>query len=117
MSVHELPLHSRVTHYYPTFEACPARTATFHRANIEKTSAALKLAFMSDLDSVIARYASTDFDDSTPLLEAGLESLALLRLAVEVATDDDAEIDATRLVDLRTVGDLKGWLRDLEGAA
>jgi len=115
-SVHELPLHSRVPNYYSAEEGCPARTATFHRANIEKTSKQLKLAFMSDLDSVIARYASTDFDDSTPLLEAGLESLALLRLAVEVATDDDAEIDATRLVDLRTVGDLKGWLRDLEGA-
>ncbi|BCJ67431.1 acyl carrier protein [Polymorphospora rubra] len=66
-----------------------------------------------DLDTTIAKYASVAFDDSTPLLEAGLESLSLLRLAVEVATDDDAEIDATRLVDLRTVGDLKGWLREL----
>jgi aryl carrier-like protein len=66
-----------------------------------------------DLDLVIARYAVAKFDDSTPLLEAGLESLSLLRLAVEVATDDEAEIDATRLVDLRTVKDLKGWLRAL----
>lgn len=68
---------------------------------------------MVDLDATIARYATFTFDDSTPLLDAGLESLALLRLAVEVAADDDAEIDATRLVDLRTVADLKEWLRDL----
>jgi aryl carrier-like protein len=66
-----------------------------------------------DLDAVIARYATFTFDDSTPLLDAGLESLALLRLAVETAADDDAEIDATRLVDLHTVGDLKAWLIEL----
>lgn len=69
-----------------------------------------------DLDSTIARYASVSFDDSTPLLEAGLESLSLIRLAVDVATDDDAEIDAARLVDLRTVGDLKKWLGSLAAA-
>ncbi|HEU5471318.1 MAG TPA: BTAD domain-containing putative transcriptional regulator [Actinophytocola sp.] len=63
-----------------------------------------------DLDATIAQYATFSFDDSTPLLDVGLESLALLRLAVEVATDDDAEIDASRLVDLHTVADLKGWL-------
>lgn len=65
---------------------------------------------MLDLDATIARFATFSFDDSTPLLDAGLESLSLLRLAVEVAADDDAEIDASRLVDLHTVGDLKGWL-------
>lgn len=69
-----------------------------------------------DLDATIARYATFAFDDSTPLLDAGLESLALLRLAVDVATDEDAEIDASRLVDLHTVADLKGWLRDLATA-
>ena len=69
-----------------------------------------------DLDMAIATYASVVVDDSTPLLEAGLESLSLLRLAVEVARDDDAEIDATGLVDLRTVGDLKTWLGTLFAA-
>jgi aryl carrier-like protein len=68
---------------------------------------------MSDLDATIARYATFGFDDSTPLLDAGLESLALLRLAVEVAADDDTEIDATRLVELHTVADLKEWLSDM----
>lgn len=70
-----------------------------------------------DLDQTIARYATFTFDDSTPLLDAGLESLALLRLAVDVASDDDAEIDASRLVDLHTVGDLKGWLTDIRTIA
>ncbi|WP_221351708.1 phosphopantetheine-binding protein [Streptomyces beigongshangae] len=65
-----------------------------------------------DLDSTIARYATADFGDSTSIQEAGLESLSLLRLAVEVA-DEDAEIDAAGLADLRTVGDLKGWLAGL----
>jgi hypothetical protein len=69
-----------------------------------------------DVDPVIARYATAAFDDLTPLQTAGIESLSLLRLAAEVATDDEAEIDATRLVDLRTVGDLKLWLRELTGA-
>jgi hypothetical protein len=68
---------------------------------------------MLDLDATIARYATFAFDDSTPLLDAGLESLSLLRLAVEVASDDDAEIDASRLVDLHTVADLKRWLSDM----
>jgi aryl carrier-like protein len=66
-----------------------------------------------DLDATIARYATFTFDDSTPLLDAGLESLALLRLAVDVASDEEAEIDASRLVDLHTVADLKGWLTDI----
>ncbi|KAA2261398.1 acyl carrier protein [Solihabitans fulvus] len=69
-----------------------------------------------DLDSTIAKYATVSFDDSTELLDAGLESLSLLRLAVEVAADDDAEIDATRLVELHTIGELKTWLSELATA-
>lgn len=69
-----------------------------------------------DLDSAIAKYATSGFDDSTPLLDAGLESLSLLRLAVETATDTDAEIDATSMAGLCTVGELKAWLRELSPA-
>lgn len=68
-----------------------------------------------ELDSAISRYATADFDDATPLLDAGLESLSVLRLAVEIATDESAEIDATQLVEIRTVGDLKTWLTGLAG--
>jgi hypothetical protein len=69
-----------------------------------------------DLDPAIARYATAVFDDSMPLPEAGLDSSALLRLAVEVASNEDAEIDGTRLVELRTIGDLKCWLYALAEA-
>ena len=71
----------------------------------------------SDLDATIATYATDGFTDATPLLEAGIDSLSLIRLAVEVVTDGDAEIDATRLVNLRTIGDLKAWLMDLAAGA
>jgi hypothetical protein len=67
----------------------------------------------TDLDHLIAQYATARFDDATPLQHAGLESSALLRLAVEVATHADAEIDAAQLVELRDVGDLKRWLTSL----
>lgn len=66
-----------------------------------------------DLDAMIARYATASFDDDTPLLDAGLESLSLLRLTVDVTVDEDAEIDASRLVELTTVGELKRWLTEL----
>ncbi len=64
------------------------------------------------LDAVIARHTSFPFDDSTALPAAGIESLTILRLAVQVA-DDDTEIDASALAGLRTVGDLKRWLAAL----
>lgn len=66
-----------------------------------------------DLDAAIAEHATGAFDDSTPLPAAGLESLAVLRLVVGFAADSDAEIDATRLADLRMVGELKAWLAEL----
>jgi len=66
-----------------------------------------------NLNAVIARHTTFAFDDATPLAAAGIESLAMLRLAVEVAASEDAEIDASALVSLRTVGDLKRWLGDL----
>lgn len=65
---------------------------------------------MLDLDAMIGRHASGAFTDATPLREAGIDSSALLRLAVAAAGDGDAEIDASRLVDMRTIGDLKRWL-------
>lgn len=66
-----------------------------------------------NLDAVIARYTALAFDDSTPLPAAGIESLAMLRLAVQVADDDEVEIDASALVGLRTIGELKRWLGHL----
>jgi acyl carrier protein len=71
------------------------------------------MSLAPDLNATIARYATSPFTDVTTLQDAGLESLSLLRLAVDVAEDDDAEIDATRLVDLKTVSDLKDWLTSM----
>ena len=71
---------------------------------------------LHDFDARIARYATGSFDDSTPLAQAGIDSLALLRLAVESAAANGTEIDAGRLVTLRTVGDVKSWLRELAEA-
>jgi len=81
------------------------------------TGETCRMPVASDLDATIATYATDGFTDATPLLEAGIDSLSLIRLAVEVVTDGDAEIDATRLVNLRTIGDLKAWLMDLAAGA
>jgi hypothetical protein len=69
-----------------------------------------------NLDAVIARYAAFAFDDAMQLPAAGIDSLAILRLAVDVAADDEQEIDASALVGLHTVGDLKRWLGKLASA-
>lgn len=71
---------------------------------------------LHDFDAKIARYATGSFDDNTPLPQAGIDSLALLRLAVESAAASDTEIDASHLVELRTVGDVKRWLSDIAEA-
>ncbi|HTZ45360.1 MAG TPA: phosphopantetheine-binding protein [Jatrophihabitans sp.] len=73
------------------------------------------MSVWTDLDSVIGNYASPGFTDTTPLVAAGLDSLTMLRVVAAVAADDDTEIDASRLVDLRTVADLKDWLRAVAG--
>jgi len=69
-----------------------------------------------ELDTMIAEHATGAFEDSTPLLAAGLESLSILRLVVAMAKDDGTEIDATRLAQRRVVGDLKLWLTELAGS-
>ncbi|MBM0274285.1 phosphopantetheine-binding protein [Micromonospora tarensis] len=68
---------------------------------------------LADFDAAIATYAIGSFDDTTLLPEAGIDSLSLLRLAVRFAGTEDAEIDAARLVEIRSVGDLKAWLHQL----
>lgn len=68
---------------------------------------------LHDFDARIASYATGPFDDMTLLPEAGIDSLSVVRLAVEFAAATDMEIDATRLVAIRTIGDLKMWLLDI----
>ena len=73
-------------------------------------------ATSDDVDALIANHATSGFTGGTPLLDAGIESLSLLRMVAEVVPDDgDQEIDATRLAELRTIDDLRAWLTDLVG--
>lgn len=67
------------------------------------------------LDAAIAVYASGEFDDATPLAEAGVASLAVLRIVVDVLPDPSYELDTEALAAVSTVGDLKRWLGALPG--
>jgi len=73
------------------------------------------LAVTADVDALISSYATVGFTGSTRLLDAGVESLSLLRLAVEAMPDGDVEIDVIGLTELRTIEDLRAWLADLAG--
>ena len=66
-----------------------------------------------DLDTVIARYAVGRVTDASSLAQAGLDSLAVLRIVVESVTDPEIEIAPSRLADVLTVADLKRWLGEL----
>ncbi|MGH8791176.1 MAG: acyl carrier protein [Stackebrandtia sp.] len=70
-------------------------------------------ALPADLDAVIGRYATWTFDDDTSLVQAGLDSLSVLRMVADLAPDPDREIGAERLVAIETVRELKTWLTDL----
>ncbi|WP_433374786.1 hypothetical protein [Streptosporangium sp. CA-115845] len=65
------------------------------------------------IDDVIARHAVGTFDEATPLVHAGIESLSILRIISEAVPDPATEIDLARLVDVHTIGDLRGWLREM----
>jgi acyl carrier protein len=71
----------------------------------------------AELDDAIAKVATKEFTDTSTLPEAGIQSLSLLRLVVDLLPDDDAEIDVTKLGQIKTVGDLKAWLVELVGTA
>lgn len=55
------------------------------------------------------------FTENSRLAEVGLDSLTLVSMAVACAPDTDQEIDAGALAQLRTVGELRQWLRALAG--
>ncbi|NBE50738.1 phosphopantetheine-binding protein [Streptomyces boluensis] len=67
----------------------------------------------SDIDSVITRHVRVPFVDTSPLAEVGLDSLSVLRIAGELITDPEQEIDPTGLAAVRTVADLRQWLHGL----
>jgi acyl transferase domain-containing protein len=64
-----------------------------------------------------ARTAETEVADSALLSEIGIDSLALLLIIVELARDHDYDVDTEEVARLRTVGELRGWVRSLEELA
>jgi acyl transferase domain-containing protein len=72
----------------------------------------------SDLSSWLLReHARTGFDDGSTLTEIGIDSLARLRIVVELTRRSGQEVDPEEFGRLRTVGELREWTRELEAAA
>jgi acyl carrier protein len=66
-----------------------------------------------DIDTIISRYAMWSYQDDTTLVQAGVDSLSVLRMVSDLMPDPEREIGAERLVAIETVGELKAWLADL----
>ncbi|MEU6476465.1 beta-ketoacyl synthase N-terminal-like domain-containing protein [Streptomyces sp. NPDC047017] len=66
---------------------------------------------------VLREHARTRFDDASALTDIGIDSLARLRIVVELARRSRREVDPEEFGRLRTVGELRQWTRALEAAA
>ena len=65
----------------------------------------------SRLAAELARVAAGPVAADTELVTLGLDSLALVRLVLQVVGDDpDREIDLGHVGEMRTVADLHDWL-------
>ncbi|WP_225845355.1 beta-ketoacyl synthase N-terminal-like domain-containing protein [Streptomyces sp. HPF1205] len=66
---------------------------------------------------MLREHARTGFDDSSTLTEIGIDSLARLRILVELAKTTSRDVDPEEFGQLRTVGELRQWTQALEAAA
>ncbi|MCL2729333.1 MAG: phosphopantetheine-binding protein [Actinomycetia bacterium] len=66
---------------------------------------------------MLREHARTGFDDGSTLNEIGIDSLARLRILVELAKRSSQEVDPDEFGRLRTVGELRQWTRGLEAGA
>ncbi|MFE0330804.1 beta-ketoacyl synthase N-terminal-like domain-containing protein [Streptomyces sp. NPDC058960] len=66
---------------------------------------------------VLREHARTGFDDTSTLTDIGIDSLAKLRIIVELTKRSSQEVDPEEFGRLRTVGELRRWTRELEAAA
>jgi acyl transferase domain-containing protein len=66
---------------------------------------------------IIRQYARTTFHAESVLAEIGIDSLAKLQLIVELQKATGQEVDPEVLDRLHTVGELRRWALELEGAA
>jgi acyl carrier protein len=72
--------------------------------------------FESRFASALSRFVPGTVSDTSELVRLGLDSLTLVRIIVTVVGDDtDREIDPGEIGDLRTIGDLRAWLRGSAG--
>ncbi|MEE1943025.1 hypothetical protein V1L54_27085 [Streptomyces sp. TRM 70361] len=69
-----------------------------------------------EINSVIEAQVSGAYDDASLISEIGLDSLAVVRMAVQTAPGQDTEIDLAGLAGVRTIGDLRQWLGVLRAA-
>jgi acyl carrier protein len=65
------------------------------------------------IDNIVRRYAVASFNDTSTLTDAGLESMSVVRIIVDLNFDPAIEIDMAHFAELRTVTDLKRWLSSL----
>jgi acyl transferase domain-containing protein len=65
-------------------------------------------------DWVLREHARTSFDDDSTLVDVGIDSLAKLRIIVELSEQTGREVDPEELGGLRTVGALRQWIQAME---
>jgi len=66
---------------------------------------------------VLREHARTAFEDASTLTDIGIDSLAKLRIVVELARRTGQDVDPEELGMVRTVGELRTWTRNLEAVA
>lgn len=66
---------------------------------------------------VLREHARTAYSDDSLLAEIGIDSLAMLRIVVDLSRETGQEVDPEELASLRTVGALREWLHSLEAHA
>lgn len=67
---------------------------------------------VDEIDAVIKQHVSVPFTSDSTLAEIGIDSLSTLRIVTTLAPDADQEIDLADLVEVRTVGQFRGWIRE-----
>ncbi|WP_328373565.1 phosphopantetheine-binding protein (plasmid) [Streptomyces sp. NBC_00445] len=66
---------------------------------------------------VLREHARTSFDDGSTLTDIGIDSLARLRILVELGKRCQRDVDPEEFGRIRTVGDLRQWTRALLAVA
>lgn len=66
---------------------------------------------------VLREHARTPFDDGSTLSDIGIDSLAKLRLIVQLSKKSGRDVDPEDFARLRTVGEMRQWIHALEAHA